>query len=104
MYYQAGTFYNYNCSNPYDGLSKVQVKIDAFVTKISSLQSEAVLFEVTVPTFPLVMTCKKENKLLKELWDYIYLVLWFSLHLDWLSCITGENEYGPVADHKMGGY
>ena len=72
--YQASRFYWYNCKAPYDSLSKAQKEIDDFSTKISALQSEATLFEVTVPTYPLIKQCMKENKLLKDLWDYIYLV------------------------------
>jgi hypothetical protein len=38
------------------------------------LNDSAALFEVTVPDFKQVKQCRKEIKLLKQLWDYIYLV------------------------------
>ena len=72
--YQMKRFYNYDCKTPYEGLRKAQVQIDEFSVKITNLQAEAKLFEVSVPGFPLAQQCRRENKLLKELWDYIYLV------------------------------
>ena len=72
--YQQKRFYNYECKTPYEGLRKAQITIAEFAEKIDNLQTESKLFEVTVPSFPLVKQCKKENKLMKDLWDYIYLV------------------------------
>lgn len=37
-------------------------------------QESATLFEVQVPEFKLLQQCRKEIKMLKQLWDYIYLV------------------------------
>ena len=74
LQYQESRFFDYQCKAPYEGLSKAQVKINEFMTNINTLQSEAALFEVTVPAFSHIVQCKKENRLLKELWDYIFLV------------------------------
>jgi dynein heavy chain len=43
-------------------------------TQVNTLQSQAALFEVNVPEFPLIGRCRLENKMLKQLWDYIFLV------------------------------
>jgi dynein heavy chain len=72
--YQGKRFYIYECKTPYEGLRKAQEQIDEFEEKLNNLQSEAKLFEVTVPDFPLAKQCRRENKMLKDLWDYIYLV------------------------------
>ena len=37
-------------------------------------QDSATLFEVQVPEFRLLQQCRKEIKMLKQLWDYIFLV------------------------------
>ena len=37
-------------------------------------QDSAVLFEVQVPEFNLLQQCRREIKMLKALWDYIFLV------------------------------
>ena len=42
--------------------------------EVANLQSESVLFEVTVPNFPLMKQCRKEIKMVKQLWDYTHLV------------------------------
>ena len=44
--------------------------------QVKEIQSQAVLFEVNVPDFPLITKCRNENKMLKMLWDYIFLVRW----------------------------
>ena len=72
--YQVKRFYNYECKTPYEGLRRAQNQIDEFEDKLNALQSEAQLFEVAVPTFPLARQCRRENRLLKDLWDIIYLV------------------------------
>lgn len=72
--YQQSRFFNYESKFPYEGLRKKQEKIGEFEEKLNALQSEAKLFEVAVPTFPLSVQCKKENKFLKDLWDLIYLI------------------------------
>ena len=35
---------------------------------------QSVLFEVSVPDYPMLKQCRKENKMLKQLWDYVFLV------------------------------
>ena len=37
-------------------------------------KDSAVLFEVQVPEFRLLQQCRREIKMLKQLWDYIFLV------------------------------
>ena len=67
-------FYFYSCKSPYDHLTEANKLIDEKEEKIKVLQSQAALFEVIVPNFPLMEKCRKENKMLKQLWDYIFLV------------------------------
>ena len=43
---------------------------------MKELQSQAALFEVTVPEYALIAQCRLENKMLKQMWDYIFLVRW----------------------------
>ena len=67
-------FYFYNCKSPYEHLSEANVAIEELEKQVAELQSQAALFEVTVPDYPLILQCRKENKMLKQLWDYIFLV------------------------------
>lgn len=43
-------------------------------TEMASLSESAGLFEVNVPDFKQLKQCRKEIKLLKNLWDYIIIV------------------------------
>ena len=72
--YQQMRFYSYNCKSPYEHLSAANIKIEILENEVKELQSEAALFEVQVPDFPLTKQCRKENRILKQLWDYIFLV------------------------------
>ena len=72
--YQQMRFYSYNCKSPYEHLSSANAEIEVLEVHVKELQSEASLFEVTVPDFPLIEQCRIENKLLKQLWDYTFLV------------------------------
>ena len=45
-----------------------------FLPQVKELQSQAALFEVTVPEYALIAQCRLENKMLKQMWDYIFLV------------------------------
>ena len=51
--------------------------------EMQELMKSSALFEVTFPDFKLVKQCRKDVKLLKQLWDYIGLVR-FSMN-DWKS-------------------
>ena len=67
-------FFSYECKAPYELLSQTNIELEALEGQVKELQSEAGLFEVTVPKFPLIAQCRRENKMLKQLWDYIFLV------------------------------
>ena len=67
-------FYDYTCKSPYEHLTEAHKLIEDLNGRIKELQSQAGLFEVTIPKFPLIDKCRHENKLLKQLWDYIFLV------------------------------
>ena len=87
-------FYSFNCRAPYEHLSAANIEIAKLEAEVFSkfsnkifqalvvplqvkeIQSQAVLFEVNVPDFPLITKCRNENKMLKMLWDYIFLVRW----------------------------
>ena len=67
-------FYDYVCKSPYEHLTESNKMINEKENRIAELQSQAALFEVTVPNFLLIDKCRRENKMLKQLWDYIFLV------------------------------
>ena len=66
--------FGYDQTHVYKKLDQANVKVTAMEREMQSLNNSAALFEVTVPDFKQIKQCRKEIKLLKQLWDYIYLV------------------------------
>ena len=64
----------YDQTNVYKKLDQGHLDIATMEREMQMLNDSAALFEVTVPDFKQVKQCRKEIKLLKQLWDYIYLV------------------------------
>ena len=72
--YQQLRFFSYNSKNPYELLSAQHLKIEVLELEVAEVQAQAGLFEVTVPDLEMINQCRLENKFLKMLWDYIFLV------------------------------
>lgn len=52
----------------------MHISMCKFEADMEKLIAQAALFEVNVPDYRQLKQCRKEVKLLKQLWDYIYLV------------------------------
>eukprot|EP00095_Tigriopus_kingsejongensis_P007513 maker-scaffold103_size370364-snap-gene-1.20 protein:Tk07513 transcript:maker-scaffold103_size370364-snap-gene-1.20-mRNA-1 annotation:"dynein beta ciliary-like" len=72
--FQKMRFYQFKCRQPYELLAEANGMIDAMEFETKKLIDSAMLFEVSVPNFRLLTQCRKEIKMLKALWDYIFLV------------------------------
>ncbi|CAF0885207.1 unnamed protein product, partial [Didymodactylos carnosus] len=66
--------FGYDSKNVYKRLDKGHMDISGMEREMLQLNSSAALFEVNVPDFKQVKQCRKEIKLLKQLWDYITLI------------------------------
>ena len=75
--------YAYNATDPYKRLDRVNRDLIKRENELDQLMKSSALFEVTFPDFKLIKQCRKDIKLLKQLWDYISLVQ-FSMN-DWKS-------------------
>ena len=75
--------FSYDSPHPYSRLDRVNRALIKQEIKLDKLLKSAVLFEVSYPDFKLIKQCRKDIKLLKQLWDYISLVR-FSMN-DWKS-------------------
>lgn len=73
-YFTQMRFFAYKCDAPYDSLSEANQQLVKLEEDIRELQSEAELFDIYPPKFPLVVQCRKEIKMLKQLWDQTFLV------------------------------
>ena len=67
-------FFRFKCKRPYEYLGQTNELINDFEQQMLKLQESSTLFEVPVPEFKLLEQCRKEVKMLKQLWDYIFLV------------------------------
>ena len=72
--FTAMRFQKFICRRPYELLAEANKMIDVLEVDMRTLQDSATLFEVQVPEFRLLQQCRKEIKMLKQLWDYIFLV------------------------------
>ena len=67
-------FFQFKCKMPYEYLGQANAMINKMEINMKELQDSAVLFEVEVPEFKQLINCRREVKMLKQLWDYIFLV------------------------------
>ncbi|KAJ8318719.1 LOW QUALITY PROTEIN: hypothetical protein KUTeg_003810 [Tegillarca granosa] len=66
--------FRYDCEKPYLSLDKYHEEILVMEKDMALLMESAGLFEVNTPDFKQLKQCRKEIKLLKNLWDYIIMV------------------------------
>ncbi len=75
--------YSYDTPEAYRKLDRVNRDLIKRENDLDKLMKSSALFEVTFPDFKLIKQCRKDVKLLKQLWDYISLVA-YSMN-DWKS-------------------
>ncbi|VVC95211.1 unnamed protein product, partial [Leptidea sinapis] len=67
-------FFKYECDDPYEVMSRVDMEMLHLEDDMKNIQDSGSLFEVNVPEFKLLKQCRKELRMLKQLWDYVYIV------------------------------
>ncbi|XP_021937393.1 dynein beta chain, ciliary isoform X2 [Zootermopsis nevadensis] len=67
-------FLRFDCEFPYDLLDDTHLEISEFEDDMNNIQDSASLFEVNVPDFKHLKQCRKELRMLKQLWDYVHIV------------------------------
>ncbi|NXB98994.1 DYH17 protein, partial [Orthonyx spaldingii] len=66
--------FSYTDPEPYKSLNRQHKRITAMESDMAALATSAELFEVSVPEYRQLKMCRRELRLLKELWDMITLV------------------------------
>ncbi|XP_013396327.1 dynein beta chain, ciliary isoform X2 [Lingula anatina] len=66
--------YRYSCEDPYTVLDEFNQQITDMEKEMAALLESAGLFEVNVPDYKQLKQCRKEICMLKQLWDYVYIV------------------------------
>ncbi|NXS34473.1 DYH17 protein, partial [Pomatostomus ruficeps] len=72
--FQGKAPFSYTDPDPYKSLNRQHKSISAMERDMADLATSAALFEVSVPEYKQLKTCRKELRLLKELWDMVTLV------------------------------
>ncbi|KAL1493068.1 hypothetical protein ABEB36_011203 [Hypothenemus hampei] len=67
-------FFKYDCLHPYQKIDKVDKDLQKLEEEMRNIQESGSLFEVNVPEFKLLRQCRRDLRLLKQLWDYINIV------------------------------
>ncbi|XP_043925655.1 dynein axonemal heavy chain 17-like [Protopterus annectens] len=65
---------NYDYPNPYTALDKAHAEIFAMEKEMEALSISGGLFEVIIPDYKALKTCRKEVILLKDVWDIVIMV------------------------------
>ncbi|KAG7159120.1 Dynein beta chain, ciliary-like 3 [Homarus americanus] len=68
------SFFNFDCELTYWRLERVNSRVQRLEEEMRQLQESAALFEVVIPEFKFIKACRKELRMLKQLWDHICLV------------------------------
>ncbi|NXY12732.1 DYH17 protein, partial [Atrichornis clamosus] len=72
--FQGKAPFSYTEPDPYKSLNRQHKSIMAMEKDMTALATSAELFEVSVPEYKQLKTCRRELRLLKELWDMVSLV------------------------------
>ncbi|KAH1023596.1 hypothetical protein HUJ04_012770 [Dendroctonus ponderosae] len=72
--YKRYHFFKYECPNPYETIDKVDKDLRKLEQEMMSIQESGSLFEVNVPEFKPLKQCRRDLRLLKQLWDYVHIV------------------------------
>lgn len=62
---QAFMIFSFDCELPYWRLERVNVRLMRLEEEMRTLQESAVLFEVVIPEFKFIKSCRKELRMLK---------------------------------------
>ncbi|KAG8040920.1 hypothetical protein G9C98_001908, partial [Cotesia typhae] len=64
----------YDCENAYGLLDEADRELCMLERQMKDIQDSASLFEVSVPEFKQLKQCRRELRMLKQLWDYVFIV------------------------------
>ncbi|XP_045482107.1 dynein beta chain, ciliary [Harmonia axyridis] len=67
-------FFYFSCKEPYKLIDRINQDLEKFEHQMRKIHESGSLFEVSVPDFKILKQCRKDMKMLKHLWDFIYIV------------------------------
>ncbi|VDL18993.1 unnamed protein product [Hymenolepis diminuta] len=66
--------FQYECKEPYGVLDKENVAIHEMEEELVKLKHQAHLFEVVLPEYRQLSSCRRDLRLLKCVWDWVFLI------------------------------
>ncbi|VEN40996.1 unnamed protein product, partial [Callosobruchus maculatus] len=67
-------FFRYDCAKPYQMIDRVDEDLRKLEKEMKGIHESGSLFEVNVPDFKILRQCRRDLRLLKQLWDYVHIV------------------------------
>nr|CAI5851783.1 unnamed protein product [Callosobruchus analis] len=67
-------FFRYDCTEPYQMIDRVDGDLRKLEKEMKGIHESGSLFEVNVPDFKILKQCRRDLRLLKQLWDYVHIV------------------------------
>ncbi|KAA0195809.1 hypothetical protein HAZT_HAZT000174 [Hyalella azteca] len=72
--FRSYSFFRYECDLPYWRLERVNARLQRLEADAKKLHLSAQLFEVQLPDFKMIKACRRELKMLKQVWDHVFSV------------------------------
>ncbi|XP_052121253.1 dynein beta chain, ciliary-like isoform X2 [Frankliniella occidentalis] len=72
--FRRAPYFRYECDDPYGQLDAANERMAEYEAEMRRIQDSGSLFEVSIPEFKLLRQCRKELRMLKQLWDYVCIV------------------------------
>lgn len=66
---------SFDCTNVYEKLDKINEEILKFEEELKALRDQANIFEQQIMEFKQIRLARRELRLLKNLWDYVNIVV-----------------------------
>nr|NP_001262793.1 dynein heavy chain at 93AB, isoform C [Drosophila melanogaster]AGB96173.1 dynein heavy chain at 93AB, isoform C [Drosophila melanogaster] len=67
-------FFRFDCYKPYLLMDRINDDMFLCESEMRDIQESGSLFEVNIPEFKVLKQCRKELRMLKQLWDYVNIV------------------------------
>ncbi|XP_025270513.1 dynein beta chain, ciliary [Camponotus floridanus] len=72
--FRENVVFNFDCTNVYDKLDKINEEIVKFEEELKALHDQANIFEQQVMEFKQIKLARRELRLLKNLWDHVNII------------------------------
>ncbi|RLU17527.1 hypothetical protein DMN91_009762 [Ooceraea biroi] len=72
--FRENVVFSFDCTNVYEKLDKINEEIQELEEELKALHDQTNIFEQQVTEFKQIKLARREVRLLKNLWDYVYII------------------------------